>query len=173
MNMKFEKGNYVSYKNQGICQILDMETQTLGQEEYLYYKLKPIAETTSTYYVPADKADVMLREILTKEEIMKLIDAMASDKGEEVWLDNRRERRERYAQILKGDDQKAIIHLLSTLFLRKRSVEKDGKRLSSMDDAVMKNAEKLVFQEFGFVLHMDEDSLRQFIDQRIQEKSMQ
>lgn len=165
--MELKKGVFLSYKNQGICQIMDFEMQELGGEECLYCKLKPIAEPTSTYFVPVSKADSMLRELLSAEEILSLIDTMGERQDELQLPESRKERRDLYSRIMKSADSKEFVRLMSTLFFRKIAAEKAGKKLSSMDESILKNAERIILQEFGYVLGMEEPELRQFIDDRI------
>jgi len=72
-----------------------------------------------------------------------------------------------YSQIIKSDDPKALLSLILSLYFKKISSETQGKRFSSMDETVMKNIEQPLLQEFGFVLGMEEDELRKFIDTRV------
>lgn len=168
--MHLQTDEYVVYKSAGVCRVLGEEAQRPdGVTEILYYKLKPIDDQNSTYYIPVATAAEKLRRLLSKEEVLELIDSMprsADDKS--MWSDNRRQRREMYSQILKGDDQHALVQMLSSLYFRKQSSEASGKRFSSMDEAAMKNAETLMLQEFGIVLGLEIEDVRKFIDERIQ-----
>ena len=167
--MEFKKDDCVMYKNAGVCHIIDIEAQSMdGENEILYYKLKPTSDINSTYYVPVASGEEKLRYLLTKEEVLSLIETMPTSEDEiEVWSDNRRERREMYAQILKGNDQKAILQLISALYSRKQSSEMRGKKFSAMDESVMKNAESLMLQEFSIVLNMPQEEVKKFIDERV------
>lgn len=158
---------HVVYRNIGVCQIVAIEDQCMdGVTTISYYKLKPIADTNSTYYIPVAKADEKLRKLLTKEEVTELINTMPiEEETDTVLSNNRRERREIYTQILKSDDHMAILRLISALYFHKRSSEAKGKRFSAMDENAMKNAEHLMLQEFGFVLEMSEAELRQHMDE--------
>ncbi len=167
--MDFKKDEYVVYRNAGVCQLIDIDTQSMdGEHELLYYKLKPLADQNSTYYIPVDKSEGKLRKLLTVAEVLNLIDNMPdSAHTMDVWSDNRRERKELYSQIMKSDDQMAMLQLIASLYFRKQSSEASGKRFSAMDESAMKNAETLMLQEFGVVLQMEQDELRNFIDERV------
>ena len=126
----------------------------------------------STYYVPVSAGAEKLRSLLTKTEVLELIDTMPKSAEESDTLsDNRRERREMYTQVLKGDDQKALVQLISSLYFRKQSSEANGRRFSSMDESAMKNAENLMLQEFGVVLEMSPEEVRKLIDVRVNAES--
>ncbi|MBE6877424.1 MAG: hypothetical protein E7496_12055 [Ruminococcus sp.] len=167
--MEFQKNDCVVYKSAGVCRVLNIEPQSMdGGTEILYYKLKPLSDANSTYYVPVSAGAEKLRPLLTKEEVLALIDNMPKSEDEiALWSDNRRERREMYSQILKGDDQKALVQMISALYFRKQSSEASGRRFSSMDESAMKNAESLMLQEFSTVLEMTPDEVRKFIDERV------
>ncbi len=167
--MELQIDEYVVYKTAGVCQVLAKESQSPdGQTEILYYKIKPLNDTNSTYYIPVAAAEEKLRRLLTKEQVLELIDCMAdSEEKEIVWSDNRRERKEMYSQIMRGGDQHALVQMISTLYFRKQSSEASGKRFSSMDENAMKNAETLLMQEFGVVLGLEPEKVREFIDKRL------
>lgn len=167
--MHLQADEYVMYKSTGVCRVLSKEAQSPdGITEILYYKLKPLDDPNSTYYIPVANAADKLRQLLTKEEVLELIDSMPRCADEEtMWSDNRRERREMYSQILRGDNQHALVQMTASLYFRKQSSEASGKRFSSMDESAMKNAEALMLQEFGIVLGMKPEDVRKFIDDRV------
>ena len=171
--MDFKQDECVVYKSAGVCRVLGIESQSMdGENEVLYYKLKPISDANSTYYIPVASASEKLRRLLTKEEVLELIDTMPKEApDEDIWSDNRRERREMYTQILKGDDQKALVQLLSSLYFRKQSSEANGRRFSSMDESVMKNAENLMLQEFATVLKLKTEEVQKLISERLNKES--
>jgi len=167
--MDIKKGDYVVYRGSGVCQVVDIESQTMdGIHSILYYKLKPLHDINSTYYIPVEKAYEKIRHLLSKDDIINLIDSIPySEPLDTALSDNRRERKELYSQIIKSDDPKALLSLILSLYFKKISSETQGKRFSSMDETVMKNIEQPLLQEFGFVLGMEEDELRKFIDTRV------
>ena len=167
--MELQIDEYVVYKTAGVCQVLAKESQSPdGQTEILYYKIKPLNDTNSMYYIPVAAAEEKLRRLLSKEQVLELIDSMAdSEDKETIWSDNRRERKEMYSQIMRGGDQHALVQMISTLYFRKQSSEASGKRFSSMDENAMKNAETLLLQEFGVVLGLEPEEVREYIDRRI------
>ena len=67
---------------------------------------------------------------------------------------------------MNSDDHMAVLRLITSLYFRKRAAQAQGRRFSAMDENMMKNAESLMLQEFGFVLEMTESALRSFIDER-------
>ncbi|MBQ4464694.1 MAG: hypothetical protein II916_01840 [Oscillospiraceae bacterium] len=167
--MELKINDMVVYKSAGVCRVIAEEEQSMDGVNYIdYYKLKPLSDENSTYYIPVASADEKLRRLLRKDEVIELIDTMPRSADEaEMWSDNRRERKEMYSQILKGDDYSALVHLISSLYFKKQDQEAQGKRFSSMDENAMKNAENLMLQEFGVVLGMEPEAVRDYIAQRM------
>ena len=167
--MELKKSEFVFYRNMGVCELVDIETKCLeGDKSVLYYKLKPLADQKSIFYVPVSISDDKLRPVLSKDEVNQIIDSIQqSDDDTSHWSDNRRVRKEMYAKVLKSDDYREISRLISALYFNKRAMEIQGRRFSTMDEIAMRNAERLMLEEFGFVLEMTEAELRKYIDDRI------
>ena len=106
---EYTPNEYVSYGTSGVCQIVSVEQRSFdGEHEESYYKLRPVGNGNSTYYVPVERAADRLRPLLTKEQIYGLIDEMADvDFSETEWCSNSRERRGIFQNILHSDDYKA------------------------------------------------------------------
>lgn len=168
--MNLQNGELIVYKSAGVCRVVAQEEQSMdGIHSVLYYKLKPIADQNSTYYVPVASAGERLRRLMTKEEVLALIDTMPLAAEEENELPaNRRKRRELYAQVIKEHDEHELVRMLASLYEKKQSSEAKGKRISAMDETAMKNAEELMFQEIGVVLELERAQVRAFIDERVQ-----
>lgn len=168
--MELKTDDLVVYRSAGVCQVIAIEEQCMdGEHDVMYYKLRPLADTNSVYYIPCDKAGDMLRTLLTEKEVLGLIDGMPhSGEEDDFWKDNRRERKEMYSQILKGNDHQALVNMISQLYFRKQESEATGKRFSAMDENAMKSAENLMLQEFGVVLGKTPEEVRSFIAQRVE-----
>ena len=170
--MELQIDDLVVYKSTGVCRVIAKEELSPdGVTKMMYYKLKPLNAPNSTYYIPVSTAENRLRRLLSKDEVLKLIDTMprSADEDQGILSNNSRERRVQYSRIIKGDDQKALVQLISALYFRKHDTEASGKRFSSMDDTAMRSAEALMFQEFGVVLGLEPDAVRDFIIRRVHE----
>lgn len=166
--MDIKVDDLVVYRSAGVCRVISKEEQCMDGVHYQdYIKLKPLADPNSTYYIPSDGAEDKLRWLLDREQVLELIDTMPNGSEDELWSDNRRERKMLYSQILRGDDQKALVQLISELYFKKQDQQARGKRFSTMDENAMKNAESLMLQEFGIVLGMEPDQVRDFIAERV------
>lgn len=161
---------YVSYGTSGVCKIESLEQRSFdGEHEESYYKLRPLDNSNSTFYVPIDRAAERLRPLLTKEQIYQLIDEMAEGKLEETeWCSNSRERCGIFQNILHGDDYREMIQMMRSLYHQQERKRKTGHRLSSADVAAMHAAENRMYQEFGVVLNIRPEQVHNFILKRME-----
>ncbi len=166
---KFQPDEYVSYSSNGICKVISMETKTFDDiQEEMYYKLSPLDDSRSTYYVPVSHAETLLRPLLTKQQIYALIDEMAAIKEEEAeWCDNSRQRREIFHTILHNDDYRQILQMMRSLHQQEEKKRSAGRKLAAADEAAMHAAETRLYQEFGIVLDIPPNQVHHFITARI------
>lgn len=166
--MQFSEGKCVVYRSSEICRIVSVETRCLdGVNEREYCILCPINSAGSTYYVPLDCAEDKLRELLTREQVLCLIDGMRDVKTE--WCDDGNERKARHNEILSGSNYSRIIGMTRSIRSEQVRRSAQGKKLLAADERAMKAAETLINREFGYVLGIDESKVGEFIRERLGE----
>ena len=160
----------VTYGINGVCKIIAIEEKILMGTAKMYFVLKPLSGEKSTYYVPADnkKASDKIRRILSEDEINQLIDSIPNEAV--VWIDNERERKEAYKKIITNGNHAELIRMIKAIYAQKQEREEDGKRLHISDERFLKDAVKLLNDEFRYVLKLSEDDLMSYIFSRIESK---
>ena len=158
----------VVYGTEGVCQIIGVENQKVGTENKVYFVLKPKSDKEATFYVPTwnEKALGKMRKVMTKQDVDALIDSMPERKP--TWIENEKERKEVYKNILAGTDQAAVISMVQALYIRKKEREAEGKRLHMSDEYFMKDAEQRLYNEWQYVLNVDKAGLMAYIFERIE-----
>lgn len=165
--MAFEVGEYVVYCGCEICRVCASEKKDFGGTEKEYFVLSPVVSEKSSYYIPIDIVDTKLRKLLTKEEILSIIDAMPTAVAH--WTNDINERKNRYSQTIHGNNYGKLIEMMKTLYDEKQRRLDGGKRLPSADEKAMKAAETLLHQEFSVVLGIDVENVEEFIKNRLAE----
>ncbi len=163
--MSFEIGEYVVYCGIEICKLLRFEKMTMGNTEREYCVLAPIENNKSSYFVPVDLKDEKLRKLLTKDEVLSLIDEMSSAQGE--WSNNMTERKNMYSKILHSNNYHDLIKLLKSIHDEALKRQSEGKHLPSIDEKALKSAEQLLHHEFSIVLGIPLNEIPDFIEQRV------
>lgn len=84
-----------------------------------------------------------------------------------LWIADDNARRERYKAILAGGDPSDLIRLIKTLYLRAQTQKAQNKKPRLEDERFMKQAEKLLYEEFAHVLHIRRDEVLPYILHRV------
>ena len=69
-------GEYVSYKNNGICKIKDIVTKEFaGMDSKTYYELQMVFDRGNVLYIPVDAKNLVqeMRHVLSAQEIEDVI----------------------------------------------------------------------------------------------------
>jgi len=168
----FKINDYVFYGATGVCRIADLRLVELGgaggQECYV---LKPLSDATTSIYVPTSNEEILahIRLVMSKDQIYDLIDQMPEEGT--VWISNERERSKAYYAKINSCDSRNLIQLIKTLYIEKNHHSK-SKRLGTIDSKIMGTAERLLYEEFGFVLGINPKEVLPFIQARIPQRAL-
>lgn len=160
---KFKVNDIVVYGTTGVCRVDGVSDMKLGRETKQYYVLTPVAQGSSTVYVPTDNSLLLgrVRKVLTKPQIDEVIASLPD--GAEIWSDNSAERMRLYADVLKSGDRGQILLAIRTLVLRRRDLSQKGKKLHITDERALRDAQRFLFDEFSYVLGIDADKVEDYI----------
>ena len=165
----FKVNDVIIYGTQGVCRISGIEEKKVGGTKKHFYVLEPVDGNGPTIFAPTGNENILkkMRSLLSEEEINRLIDSMPD--GKTVWIPNVNERRELYKTLLADGNHAALIQMIKTLYARKKEREADGKRLHVMDENFFKDAERILYHEFQYVLKLNSKAeLMQYIFSRIE-----
>ncbi len=164
----FNINDVIVYGSNGVCKIEGIENKELMGTKKQYFVLKPIKSNASTYFVPTenDRLLAKMKSLLSKEEINELIDSMVTEKAN--WITNESERKEKYRSIISDGNRLELIKMIKSIFIQKKEREANGKRLHASDERFFRDAQKLLYSEFGYVLNLNEDQLMTYIFNRIE-----
>ena len=173
--MTYQKGDHVRYGTNGVCVIADIETMTSMDRRSVkdYYVLRPVAESGTKIFVPLDNPALLgkMHAILTLEEINEAIRQSAADPL--PWVGDRNRRSEAFKEILKTAEPFPLLQLCSCIHGRRLQLSQEGKRLSGSDEAILKQAERLVENEFAFSLDIPRSEVAAYIHTLWKESSGQ
>lgn len=104
-----------------------------------------------------------MKRLLEPEEVLTLIRQMSET--DTIWIDDDRERNERYRQILADGNCSELTALTKTLYERKQRLARYGRKLRSGDERTLQQAEKILFSEMAVVLGIKRGEVLPFIDE--------
>ena len=162
-------GDFVVYKSLGIYKINDIRTEKFsGLDPRVYYVMNAASDKSSVAYVPVDLKDIdtHLRHILSSDEI----DAAISDsRGEELeWIENPKDRAAAYDLLLSGGKSADLLRLFKVLTLKRREYAESHKKLYAGDIRILSAVEKIITEEFSFVLGIEKSEVIPYIISKIE-----
>lgn len=162
-----EKGHFFVYGGSGVCRVEDICIRDYGVGKKEYYILQPVYDMRSSLSIPVDSPafESRARELLSKDEVLNIIDTLPNTDAE--WIRDDKERVEVFKNLLEGGVRKDIATLIRTLYLHKKELAEKGKKLRSSDEAIMQRAERLLYGEFAWVLGIDPKEVVSYIKERI------
>lgn len=157
---------FVIYGGTEICRLGGRVRKSFdGINETEYCMLIPSGSKSSAYYVPADKLSERVRPLLSREEILAVIDAMPD--AEALVIEDKNQRKSEYSRIIKSDDYRAILSVMKTLYTEQKKRDANGKKMISAEEKALTAAQKLLRSEFSIVLGIAEDEVDDFIAERL------
>ncbi len=159
----FQTEDTILYGTHGVCKIQSIEEMTFSGKKQEYYILNPVYNQASTIYVPVhnEALTAKMHRILSAEEIYELIRTMPDEKT--IWIENENARKERFQEIISGNNRQELVQLIKTLYLHQEKQKEKGKKLHIADERFLKEAEKLLYNEFALVLDMEPNQVLPFI----------
>ncbi len=164
----FSIGDTVLYGHEGVCTIERMEEMKVGRSKTQYFVLRPVYHNSSTVFVPAANEQLLqkMRPILTREEIDCLLQQAAQTESE--WIDDAAERKAAFQAILAAGERAQLLQMLRLLYLHRQALQQRGKHLRTSDDQLLRDAEKLLHDEFAFVLQIPQAKVSEYIRSRME-----
>lgn len=165
----FQVNDTIMYGTQGVCKIVDITEKDFMGTKKEYYVLKPMNDAAATVFAPVnnEKIESKMRKILSEKEIYRLIESMP--KEEANWIHNENERKEEYKKIITGGNHVELIQMIKALYLHKQKREAEGKHLYLSDERFFKEAERILYDEFQYVLNIKREELMPLIFEKIEE----
>lgn len=163
----YEVNDIVSHPTSGVCLVkaigkLDSPYSIMGDTVFMH--LKPLYDEGSVLYIPIDKADDMLRSVMTRDEADQLLSQLNSmshiDIGEE------KQREQLYKEILMNGNYLEIARLIKTLLKRRDDRKASGKDMTIVDSKYLKIAENLLCGEIAVPLEMSRQQAEAYIIER-------
>ena len=165
MENTYRKGDYVRYASDGVCVVAGIEAMASMDRRSVKrcYVLRPVADSGTKIFVPLDNPVLLgrMHAVLTREEIDDAIRESAAHPLE--WIADRAQRAQCFRDILKAPEPLPLLRLCCCIHGRRIRLSGEGKRLSGSDEAVLKQAERLVESEFSFSLGIPRQEVGPYI----------
>ncbi|CAN5443341.1 CarD family transcriptional regulator [soil metagenome] len=159
--MELIVGQKVSYPNQGVCMIEDIEKKKIGKKLMQFYSLRVLSDNSIIFVPMANAETVGLRPVISSKQYKNLMEFLAEDFGEvsDDWKIRSREFNEK---LQSGDVFEAAKVLKKLTFLSHE------KKLSFREQSFLEKAKFLILSEITNVGFVKKRNLEAKIDELIE-----
>lgn len=162
----FKVNDYIMYGRTGVCQVTEIRNgESMGNTGTDYYVLNPVFEKNSVIMTPVDNEKVLMREVVSKQEILSMINLISNE--DSVWIDDDKIRNEKFKSSIKAGICEDWIRLIKAINLQIEEKKSIGKKISQMDEGILKEVKKLLYEEFSLVLKIPTDEVEDIIYKQI------
>ena len=161
----FKEGDMVVYGTEGLYQVQEIADMKFGGKSDRYYVLRRGGSVT---YVPVsnEKGVSKIRSVLTRDEVMDLLETMPLES--DPWITNDRERQAAFKNILLYGEIRDIILLARKLKFKQDEQESRGKKLHIADERTFREAEKIISEELAYALGIEKDKVIDFLVSKLE-----
>ena len=167
----FEIGDLVMYGARGVCRVKEITTLdwNAADKDREYYVLEPLFKEDQIF-VPVDNQKVFMRHVMSKEEVLDLIDSMPEIESEVYKASSIQQLSRYYQAAIDSHECRELVRLTKSIHMKKMAADKNNKQLGQIDIRYMTHAENLLFGEIAAVLDIPIDDVKGYIENRIDEK---
>ena len=149
----FNVDDYIMYGKTGVCKVVDITNEKfINGEKRKYYILSPIYNNDTVIKIPLDNDKVPMRKVISKGDMTSLINDIPN--MEILWIDDEKKRIAQFETMLKSGQCEELIKLIKSIKFSKKYARSIGKKLEKPDRDIMKEAERLLTEEFAIILNV-------------------
>lgn len=157
-----KKGEYAVHWSGKVCRVEDITEMDFTGTKREYLILSPVRDKAEKIYVPTEKADTILRPVLTREAAEELIGRMREI--EPLHIKDEKQRAQEYKNAFYSQDYINLVKIAKELYLRKEKRIQNGKSLPSRDAQMMALVEKTFEEEMAIALGVPAKEVREMIE---------
>lgn len=158
----FKVDDYIMYGMTGVCKVIDITNEkVVNGDKREYYVLSPIHHDNTIIKIPLDNNKIPMRKIISKGDITSLISDMHN--MDTLWIDDEKKRNNQFKIMLKSGKCEELIKLISN----KRYAKSTSKKLNKADKEIIKEAERLLNEEFAIILNISPNEVNSYISREI------
>ncbi|MCF0121508.1 MAG: hypothetical protein HUJ65_07710 [Oscillospiraceae bacterium] len=164
----FKEGELIIYSGTGVCRVMEIvEKELEAGTKRLFYILQPLYQRC-VISAPANSDKVFMRPIISRAEAERLIEDIPSTKTEIYHNRALHQLADYYEKKLKSHDCGGLLQLMMSLYAKKKLVESQNKKFSTVDERFLKRTEELLFGEFAAALGIDRDEIQSDLREKMQ-----
>lgn len=164
----FRVGDQIIYGIHGVCRIIGIEIKNVDRKKVEYFVLEPVQQPGSRYYVPVGNQTALnkMKPVLTAQQLQQLLDS--PEAKFDCWIADENLRKQRYREVIGSGDRAALISMVRTLHKHKQIQLAAGRKFHLSDENFLRDAEKMLNEEFSLVLNIPVGAVADYIIQKLE-----
>ena len=164
----FSLGDKIVYGSDGVFTVSEYASSPIDKNDTRqYYVLRPVhGPAGNIIMTPVDNERAKMRPVMSREEALKLIDAMPS--VEILAVEREKNRRDIYRAALDAANAESLIKIIKTVAMRREELAKIKKRPSESDNDYEKKAKHCLYGEISVALEIPIADVERFIECRLE-----
>lgn len=163
----FKVGDNIIHGSSGACRVENIGTLNTGVKGRTYYTLVPYYVKGSSVYTPVDGNKVIMRPVMTKEEVMNLIEDIKNI--DTLWVKDEKKREETYKSAIRSCDARELVKIIKTIYMRRKERIAEGKKMTYSDEKYFRLAEENLYGEVAVALSMTREEAKEFVERKVEE----
>ncbi|GEL76346.1 CarD family transcriptional regulator [Tenuibacillus multivorans] len=161
----FNVGDVIVYSVHGLSKVEDICEKTFSSVTKTYYVLRPLDQDNLTISAPVDSDKVVMQKLLDTEESEEILQSF-NQQGIS-WIENPRQRFNKYQEIVKTGDRKEIAKIANTLMKKNLELSLNNKKLYDQDHKILDSIQYLLFEELAISLDKTVDEINEQVNNMI------
>jgi len=151
----YQIGDVIVYTTYGICKVNNIIQMNLNNVVKDFYVMNPLDDSNTKITLPVNSQSTIerLHPLLDSNNINDLINQIPFI--ETFWIDNDNERKKVFTDIIKECNRQKTLSMLKSIKKHEISLKDKTRKLHAADEIAMKDALKLIVEEFSYVLSID------------------
>lgn len=165
----YEIGSLLIYDTTGVCRVEDVGVPVglpVSDKSKKYYRLTPVFGS-GNIYIPVD-TNVFMRPVISREEAEDLIRKIPEIREDICESHNLKILEDHYKASFSSHECEDLIRLIKTVYVKRKNMERNGKKAGKTDQQYMKKAKALLHEELAIALGIPVDQVEAYIAETIE-----
>ena len=160
----FQPGELVVYGTTGVCRVESITTPDMrgADRSKLFYQLKPLQQD-GLIYAPVNHPKISIRPVISREEALALIGRIPSIHVEICRAPTLQALAQQYQAAIHSGNCLDLIKMLMSVHIKQQQAAAQNRRLGTVDERYMKQAERLLHGELAASLEIPYEDVPAFI----------
>lgn len=158
----YNVGEMVFYGGHGVCEIEEITSMTVSNEEKQYYRLKSHVQPTLSLFHPVVTDKPKISKMLTQAEAKEILSVFEQQPSE--WIERSIDRAKAHKKVLDSKKHYDIAQMVNTILRKQHEFQQQGKKLYAQDLEIVRTVLAILADEISISLQLDKQQVIDHIE---------